>query len=166
MCNLRRMMYPINLFVIGRTSSCPWRSINAAVMSPTASLDRCRCRSLLMAPRIKSYLRTHRKKGGLSQDEMAFLLGYQSGTKISRFERLARHPNLETALACQVVFGIPAHKLFPGVFAKVEKTVTERARLLSDQLRSQRASGRSGLRNKLAILKAIAAERQPNDNDA
>jgi hypothetical protein len=61
---------------------------------------------------------------------MAFLLGYQSGTKISRFERLARQPNLETVIACQVVFGVPAHRLFPGVFAEVEKTVTERARLL------------------------------------
>jgi hypothetical protein len=61
---------------------------------------------------------------------MAFLLGCHSGTKISRFERLARHPNLETALACQVVFGVPAHKIFPGVFAEVEKIVIGRARLL------------------------------------
>jgi transcriptional regulator with XRE-family HTH domain len=104
-----------------------------------------------------SYLRTHRRRGGLTQDEMAFLLGYQSGTKIPRFERLARHPNLETALACQVVFGIPAHKLFPGVFAEVEKTVTERARELSVQLQGKRGSGGSGLRHKLAILKEIAA---------
>ena len=119
-----------------------------------------------MEPRIKSYLRTHRKRGGLSQDEMAFLLGYQSGTKISRFERLARQPNLETVIACQVVFGIPAHKLFPGVFAEVEKTVTERARQLSARLQGKRGPGRTGFRHKLAILRAIAAERQPNDNDA
>ena len=121
-----------------------------------------------MAPKIMSYLRTHRKRGGLTQDEMAFLLGYQSGTKISRFERLARQPNLETALACQVVFGIPAHELFPGVFAEVEKTVTKRARLLSDQLRAQRGHDRSRIRHKLAILKAIAAaaERKQAANEA
>jgi hypothetical protein len=97
---------------------------------------------------------------------MAFLLGYQSGTKISRFERLARQPNLETALACQVVFGVPAHKLFPGVFAEVEKTVAQRARLLSDRLRSRRAHDQPGLRHKLAILREIAAERKqrpPNE---
>ena len=104
-----------------------------------------------------SYLRTHRKRGGLTQDEMAFLLGCQSGTKISRFERLARRPNLKTALACQVIFGVPAHELFPGVFAEVEKTVAERARLLLEQLRAQRGQDRSGVRHKLAILKAIAA---------
>ena len=111
-----------------------------------------------------SYLRTHRKRGGLSQDEMAFLLGYQSGTKISRFERQARQPNLETVIACQVVFGIPAHKLFPGVFAEVEKTVTERARQLSDRLRAEKRT--PVLRHKLAILRAISdekRERLPND---
>jgi hypothetical protein len=81
--------------------------------------------------------------------------------EISRFERLARLPNLETALACQVVFGIPAHELFPGVFAEVEKTVTKRARLLSDQLRAQRGHDRSGIGHKLAILKAIAAAAKP-----
>jgi hypothetical protein len=88
---------------------------------------------------------------------MAFLLGCQSGTKISRFERLARRPNLETALACQAVFGVPAHELFPGVFAEVEKTVAERARKLADRLRGERGQGRPELRHKLAILKAIAA---------
>jgi transcriptional regulator with XRE-family HTH domain len=112
-----------------------------------------------------SYLRTHRKRGGLTQDEMAFLLGYQSGTKISRFERLARHPNLETALACQVVFGISAHKLFPGVFAEVEKTVTERARQLSERLQGKRGSNRSGLRHKRATLSAIAAGKQRPSNE-
>ena len=110
-----------------------------------------------------SYLRTHRKRGGLSQDEMAFLLGYQSGTKISRFERLARQPNLETVIACQVVFGLPAHRLFPGVFAEVEKTVTERARQLSVQLQGERGPGSSGVRHKLALLRAIAAQRPPDN---
>ena len=113
-----------------------------------------------MVPRIKSYLRTYRKRGGLTQDEMAFLLGYQSGTKISRFERLARQPNLETALACQVVFGIPAHKLFPGVFAEVEKIVTERARQLSSRLQAKPGQEHSSLRHKLAILSAIVAGRK------
>jgi transcriptional regulator with XRE-family HTH domain len=110
-----------------------------------------------MTPRITSYLRTHRKRGGLTQDEMAFLLGCHSGTKISRFEHLARHPNLETALACQVVFGVPAHEIFPGVYAEVEKIVAARARLLSARLKAQHEL-RAGDRQKLATLRAIMAE--------
>jgi len=114
-----------------------------------------------MAPRILSYLRTYRKRGGLSQDEMAFLLGCQSGAKISRFERLARQPNLETALACQVVFGVPARELFPGMFAEVEETVTERARKLLGRLRAERGQDHSRLRRKLAILNTIAGQKGP-----
>jgi DNA-binding XRE family transcriptional regulator len=115
-----------------------------------------------MASKITSYLRTHRKKCGLTQDEMAFLLGCQSGTKISRFEHLARQPNLETALACQVVFGILAHEMFPGVLAEVENLVTQRAQLLASRLRAQREQ-HPGVRQKLATLAAIistAKERQ------
>ena len=111
-----------------------------------------------------SYLRTYRKRGSLTQDEVAFLLGCESGTKISRFEHLARQPNLETAFACQVVFGIAAHKLFPSMFAEVEKTVTGRARELSARLQGRkRGPGDTGVRHKLAILKAIGAERPPNN---
>jgi hypothetical protein len=46
------------------------------------------------------------------------------------------------------------------VFAEVEKTVTERARLLSDRLQAKRGQDHSGLRHKLAILSAIVAERK------
>jgi hypothetical protein len=59
-----------------------------------------------------------------------------------------------------VVFGIPAHKLFPGMFAEVEKTVTERARQLSSRLQAKPGQHHSGLRHKLAILSAIVAERK------
>ena len=108
-----------------------------------------------MESKVPSYLRTYRKRNGLSQDEVAFLLGCQSGTKVSRFERLARKPNLETALACEVVFGIPAHDLFPRAYAEVEKTVTARARMLSNRLRAADHRELPRLRQKLASLKAI-----------
>jgi hypothetical protein len=88
---------------------------------------------------------------------MAFLLGCRSGTKISRFEHLARHPDLETALACQVVFGVPAHELFPGIYAEVEKIIAERAHLLAEQVQAGREQDQLRLR-KLATLNAIMAE--------
>ena len=44
------------------------------------------------------YLRTYRKRGCLTQGELGFLLGSRSGTKISRYERLARTPTLKTAI--------------------------------------------------------------------
>jgi hypothetical protein len=59
-----------------------------------------------------------------------------------------------------VVFGTPAHELFPGVFAEVEKTVIERARLLSGRLRGKPGEPHSRLRRKLAVLHAIATKRE------
>jgi transcriptional regulator with XRE-family HTH domain len=69
-----------------------------------------------MSYKLENYLRTYRKRSGLSQDEMAFLLGCQNGTKVSRYERFARKPNLETLFAYEVVFGAPARELFAGVY--------------------------------------------------
>ena len=68
-----------------------------------------------MAHRLPNYLRTHRKRAGLSQDEVAFLLGCRSGAKVSRYERLARRLSLETAFAYEALFGVPARELFAGV---------------------------------------------------
>ena len=39
-----------------------------------------------MPHKLENYLRTYRRRAGLSQDEMAFLLGTKSGTKVSRYE--------------------------------------------------------------------------------
>lgn len=85
---------------------------------------------------IHNYLRAHRKRAGLSQDELASLLGCQSGTKVSRYERQTRTPVLSTALACQVIFQVPVHELFPGLYEEVEHLTRERARTLMERLQS------------------------------
>lgn len=87
-----------------------------------------------MASRLPNYLKTYRKRAGLSQDEVAFLLGCRSGAKVSRYERLARQPTLETAFACEAVFGVPTRELFAGVFQKVEAQIQKRARVLAARL--------------------------------
>src|SRR3989442_5261356 len=87
-----------------------------------------------MAHRLPNYLKTYRKRAGLSQDEVAFLLGCQSGAKVSRYERLARRPSLETAFAYEALFGVPARELFAGVYEKVEEQIKKRARVLAGKL--------------------------------
>ena len=77
-----------------------------------------------------NYLRTHRRRSGLSQVEVAFLLGLKSGQIVSRYERLDRTPSLETALACQVLFGALPHELYPGLYAKVENITRRRIHAL------------------------------------
>jgi len=89
-----------------------------------------------MSSTIPSYLRTHRKRSGLTQDELADLLGLKSGQTVSRYECLKRSPSLETAFACQILFGAKAHEIYPGLYAKVEKITLRRIRTLRKRLRS------------------------------
>lgn len=77
--------------------------------------------------RFDNYIRMFRKQAGLSQDELAFLLGWKSGSGISRFERGRREPTLEVLLAMEAVFGVPIRELYAGRFQKVERSVKERA---------------------------------------
>lgn len=80
--------------------------------------------------RLPNYLLSNRKRLGLSQSDVAFLLGAQSGAKVCRYERFVREPNLETALAYEAILGKPVRELFGGVFERVEKEVVERAKVL------------------------------------
>lgn len=76
----------------------------------------------------------YRKRYGLTQGEMAFLLGCEDGSSISRHERGAREPSLRMALACEALFGVPARTLFSGIYEEVEEEVKQRAHALSEQL--------------------------------
>jgi transcriptional regulator with XRE-family HTH domain len=84
----------------------------------------------MAAQRLENYLRTYRRRAGISQDEMAFLLGAHHGTKVSRYERFARTPSLETALAYEAILGVPARELFAGVYQRAERSARRRAQLL------------------------------------
>ena len=87
-----------------------------------------------MGNKLENYLLTHRKRTGLTQRELAFLLGCRSGANVSRHERLARTPSLETVLAYEAVFGVPARELFAGAYARVKRQTLTRARKLAAQL--------------------------------
>ena len=90
-------------------------------------------RHWLMNNAIAIYLRTYRKRYGLTQSEVARLLGLGSGQAISRYERLDRNPSLETVLACQVLFDALPHELYPGLYEKVEKLTKQRVHAFVDQ---------------------------------
>jgi len=108
-----------------------------------------------MSHKLQNYLRTYRKRSGLSQDEVAYLLGRQTGTKVSRYERFARKPSLESLFAYEVMFGAPARELFAGAYQKVEKRILNRAQLLTRKL--NRATPDRMATRKLQILKAITS---------
>jgi transcriptional regulator with XRE-family HTH domain len=87
-----------------------------------------------MISKLPSYLRYHRRRWGLTQRELAYLLGLKSGSAISRIERNLVQPSLAIALACQVLFDATLLELFPEAFSAIESTIVERAGELSDRL--------------------------------
>jgi transcriptional regulator with XRE-family HTH domain len=84
----------------------------------------------MASPQLPNYLRTNRKRLGLSQDEVAYLLGAESGAKVCRYERFAREPGLRAALACEAIFQKSIRELFAGLYQEIEREVRERAKKL------------------------------------
>lgn len=112
--------------------------------------------------RLQSYLHTHRRQWGLSQREVAFLLGARSGSIVSRLERNERDPSLKVAFACQVIFGAAPIELFPYLFEKVEEELIRRAYELHERLK-RNPSKRTD--RKLALLKdALRRATERGDN--
>jgi len=104
---------------------------------------------------LPNYLRSNRKCLGLSQDEVAFLLGAQSGAKVSRYERFVREPSLATALAYEAIFQKPASELFGGLYQKMEQKVVARAKALTYRTDYQKPTRENT--QKLQALTDIAA---------
>jgi transcriptional regulator with XRE-family HTH domain len=101
--------------------------------------------------RFDNYIRMLRKQRGLSQDELAFLLGWKSGSAVSRLENGRRKPSLETLLTMEVIFGIQIREFYAGRFQKVEDAVRERvARFISTH--EEDLSVRKLLRDLLAAI--------------
>ena len=107
-----------------------------------------------MTAKLPNYLRTFRKRAYLTQDELAFLLGGESGTRVSRYELFGRVPGLETALAYQIIFAEPPDELFAGLHARIAGEVRSRADVLLKRMEQGRSS--PVLAHKLAVLRSIA----------
>src|SRR5438876_1844173 len=83
-----------------------------------------------MLPKFIHYLRNERRATGLTQADIASLLGASWKSKVSRYERRQAIPPLETALGYEAVFGKPIAKLFGPMSDGVTHGVRRRAREL------------------------------------
>jgi transcriptional regulator with XRE-family HTH domain len=76
-----------------------------------------------MDQRTISYLRPLRRRWGLTQAELASLIGTRTHVAISRIEALKIYPSLAEAIACSIIFDTPPIELFPELYAKVYEFV-------------------------------------------
>ena len=117
----------------------------------------------MASAQLPNYLRTNRKRLGLSQEEVAYLLGAGSGTKTCRYERFTREPGFRTALACEAVFQVPIRQLFAGSYEEIEREVVGRAKKLvlkADRIKPGKHSARK--RETLERIAAMKAKTQRN----
>lgn len=84
--------------------------------------------------RLRNYLRMQRRKWHLTQEELAFLLGYLNQSIIGRLEREERTVTLVAAYACAMIFGVEVRELYPALLESVEQRVLGRLIELRERL--------------------------------
>ena len=96
----------------------------------------------MAAQRLANYLKTYRKRSGLTQRELAFLVGSKRGEQFSRYESHHRTPTLQVALACEVVFKVPVSDLFKGMHKPIAKQISARVETLATELQRKHGQGK------------------------
>lgn len=108
-----------------------------------------------------NYVRTFRQRHALTEDELAFLISQRSHTAVSRIEVGRRVPNLEGALALQVLFRQQPRRMFPGLYEDVRDDVMRRGKTLIDEL-ADRTDRRSVAKRE--FLEGLAREADSDDD--
>ena len=116
-----------------------------------------------MVQQFKSYLRPLRRRWGFSQKELAFLIGSNDNSGISRLEGLKTIPSVKVVFACALIFNTAPIKLFPGLFSEIEASVFARANELYDDLQG---SPSETTRIKLDFLEELLARLERRRNPA
>ena len=91
---------------------------------------------------IACRLRTLQSRSGLSQRELAEVLGFVCEVPVSRHARSITVPNLLTALGYEVIFRERVSEMFPGLYQTVEAGIEERLTRLESELQQSTAKGR------------------------
>jgi hypothetical protein len=91
---------------------------------------------------LGSYLRTHRRRSGLTLQELAHLLGYKNEMQVLRHEQSHTLPPLLVALGYEAIFRTSIAELFPGAHRTIEQIVGPRLAKMETDLQELSAKGR------------------------
>src|ERR1700756_2955491 len=89
---------------------------------------------------LTNYLRAHRRKTGLTQHDLARVLGYENYGIVSRHERFESVPSLVIALGYEVLYRVPVSEIFAGLIATIEFDVEARLAEFENHLGKQSAN--------------------------
>ena len=80
-------------------------------------------------------VRTYRKRAGLTQRDIAFLLSGRHVSAVHRWEQGRQLPSLAALLALEVVLDAHAHELFDDLAADVRRIIKQRGERLLKRCR-------------------------------
>jgi transcriptional regulator with XRE-family HTH domain len=103
-------------------------------------------------------------RSGLSQKELAQILGFRSGVPVSRHERAESVPDLLTAFGYEAIFRVPIVQIFPELYDTVEAGIEERLAKIEDELGQSTARGRKAV-PVARRLEFLCGRRNPELND-
>jgi transcriptional regulator with XRE-family HTH domain len=107
-----------------------------------------------MDQRPISYLRPLRRRWGLTQKELAFLIGAKTYVTVSKLESLTRAPDFTAAFAISVIFDVAPAEVFPTFLADLHEAVYRRATDLYEEIQG---SPSRVTRTKLDFLEEVMA---------
>jgi len=90
---------------------------------------------------LPNYIRIHRRRAGLSQEELGELLGFRAES-VARHEQFQAVPDLRIAIGYEIVFRIPVSELFAGLRGDAATEVEAKLARLEELLGRRNASGR------------------------
>lgn len=108
----------------------------------------------------RPHIRVLRRRAGLTQAELAFLLGYRSHTQVSRMEKAERLPDGKDLVMLEVIFAIEPRSLFPHLREKAEAVVAAR---IAKLLRNPGSEPHASPSLKTAHLRRVLDAIQPRD---
>ena len=69
-----------------------------------------------------------RKRRGLGQKQVAYLLNQHTADQVSRYEHGVRLPTLEVALVLEMIYGTPVRVLFADLHDQLQAELSDRLR--------------------------------------
>ncbi len=86
--------------------------------------------SLKLMPNPSTSLRAARKRTGLTQEDMVYLLGGTTAGMVCRHEKGTRTPTVEMALGYALIHGVEARELFGNLELRIRTRIGEKAATL------------------------------------
>ena len=96
-----------------------------------------------MAPSPATRLQFHRRKAGLTQREVADIIGLASDVQVFRYEKGLAIPSLLVAIAFSVLFQTSIAELFPGLYEVIQQSVESNVNEFERRLQQSKVKGRA-----------------------